>query len=353
MFHYETRFRIMVCRGCQCYVPDGAITRHLRVRHRETSGPTVSGREVERFFRQFPERITRVQDLAIPTEVVRASEYLRVWQGCYQCQHGSCGWIGRDRRRIQEHCVRAHGWAGPGSRSGRALEGPWRGSIMSQQFHSRGPGSQFFAVRLERAGAARSGDGATAEAVESGAGLRGERRRASGVAGRIIAAVVYWEGRCTVCETADGWWHSLGGMGEACSAGELGQQWVSQFTDGVLGRMDRGGRSCVRCGLPVGLCIPRGPCRSGWGCRFHGIAIGVVGGFLRRGDAVMEGMVRRGLRDSELEGAGGWEGRVLDWLATEVEWEGLAGLRTIRSVQVLYEFHEQRRAREDGDSGWE
>lgn len=38
----------------------------------------------------------------------------------------------------------------------------------------------------------------------------------------------------------------------------------------------------------------------------------------------------------------------MDWLAAEVEWEGLAGLRTIRSVRVLYEFHERWRARESG-----
>jgi hypothetical protein len=343
MFHYESRFRIMVCRGCQCYVPDGAITRHLRVQHRDDAGPKISAREVVDFFQQFPDRIRRVQDLEIPREVVRASEYLRVWEECYQCRDQSCGWIGRDRRRIQEHCVQAHGWAGPGSRSGRALEGPWRGSVVSQQFHSRGPGSQFFAVRLERAGESRSRDGAAAEGVDDGAGFRLERQRASGVAGRIIAAVVYWDGRCRVCQRADGWWHGLAGMGQACSAGDGGQQWVSQFTNGVLERIDRGGGSCVRCGLPVGLCIPRGPWRSGWECRFHGIAIGVVAGFLRVGDSVMEGIVQcamgrsGGLRD------GGWEGRVMDWLAQEVEWEGLAGLRTIRSVQVLYEFHEQRR----------
>lgn len=98
MFHYESRFRIMVCRDCQCYVLDGAIARHLRVQHREMAGTKISAREVEGFFQQFPERITRVQDLRIPTEIVQASESLRVWKECYQCQHGSCGWIGRDRR---------------------------------------------------------------------------------------------------------------------------------------------------------------------------------------------------------------------------------------------------------------
>jgi hypothetical protein len=217
---------------------------------------------------------------------------------------------------------------------------------VSQQFHSRGPGSQFFAVRVERAGEGRDSDRRAAEADDDGGAFRRERQRASGVAGRIIAAVIYWEPRCTVCQTGDGWWHSVAGMGEACSAGDEGQRWVSEFTDGVLERMARDGRSCMRCGLPVGLCIPRGPCRSGWRCRFHGIAIGVVGGYLRMGDSVMEGIVRSGMGDRGGQGVEEWQGRVMDWLAQEVEWEGLAGLRTIRSVQVLYEFHEQWRARE-------
>lgn len=309
MFHYESRFRIMVCRGCECYVPDGGIARHLRGQHRHDVGPQIAAWEVERFFQEFPDRIRRVHELEIPREAVVASEYLRVWEECYQCQEGSCGWIGRDRRRIQEHCVQAHGWAGPGSRSGRAVDGPWRESVMSQRFHSRGPGSQFFAVRLAPTDRGRSSNGTAVEGVdEEEAAFRGERQRASRIAGRIIAAVGYWERRCTVCQAADGWWHSLAGMGEACSAGARGQQWVSRFTDGVLARMDEDGGSCVGCGLPVGLCMPRGPCRSGWGCRFHGIAIGVVGGYLRGGNSVMEGIVQTGLRDSGVSGIGEWEG---------------------------------------------
>ncbi|KAJ5296213.1 Mitochondrial import inner membrane translocase subunit tim23 [Penicillium atrosanguineum] len=120
-FHYHVPFHIMICRPCQRAVFDAQVNRHLHLHHKSPDKAQFLPREVLSYFQEFPQRIQSAQNLVLPRKPIPAVPFLT------------------------EHCRTQHVWKPPHVSQRSTAIAPWA-PIPSQQFISRGPGSQRFAV---------------------------------------------------------------------------------------------------------------------------------------------------------------------------------------------------------------
>lgn len=143
VFNYNADYRIIICQRHQCVVVDAQINRHLSIYHHEDGLNTNDARvAVREFFQRFSTRVQKLEEIAQPASSIDPIPGLAIQIGL-QCRVSSdCHWIGRDKHRAREHCQRDHGYTNPGQ--WHPL--PWA-TVSCQQFTSRGPSSQLFAVK--------------------------------------------------------------------------------------------------------------------------------------------------------------------------------------------------------------
>jgi hypothetical protein len=127
-------------------VVDAQLDEHLRFLLHVAEAHAYRIQDFQQYFQQFPRRIRRNQDIAIPRVAVRPVSGLDApHHPTYQCQIGGCGWIGQNTKRIREHCKDEHGWMNPRlagrphkhTKPGRHESTPWI-PVASQQFVHRG-----------------------------------------------------------------------------------------------------------------------------------------------------------------------------------------------------------------------
>jgi hypothetical protein len=367
IFYYNEEYRIVICLQHHCVVVDRQVNRHLSSYHQEDGLCSTDARRViSQYFEQNEKRIQSLKELNLPTGLVPPIHGLKIHEKTFQCHLAGCGWIGKETHRIQEHYQREHGWT-----NRNQLKSPWR-VVASQQFTTRGPQSQLFAVQyphgagpMEETIATASppalindlpyhttlGDENDFESVPPDNVPGGEQDTAapdyviihrtilaSPVALRLMGALVDWQQHCPICRFCDDppsqQSHSLADCPRKDDVRAVRNEWCN-----IQANIECPSPStCPDCFLPKMVCR-RYPVEGGapepdteTPCQFPGVILLAVVSAMLINQGWYETNVLPQLQRDGIDHTQAYD--FYRWLGKEIEWHG------IRYNKIGYLFYQ-------------